>query len=139
MRRLLALALTLFPAMAPAQTYTGIMWELLAIDGQPTDIRARLRIDVDNVLAGSAPCNRWSVNNGAPLPNLDLLRIRTTRMACDRLAEEQTFLDAMFAMKTVALDGDNNLILTGPDGRSLEFVPDRTDAQAVCKTCAPDE
>jgi heat shock protein HslJ len=139
MRRLLALALTVFPAMAPAQTYTGIMWELLAIDGQPTDIRAKLRIDVDNVLAGSAPCNRWSVNNGTPLPNLDLLRIRTTRMACDRLAEEQTFLEAMLAMKLITMDGDRNLILAGSDGRSLEFVLDRTDAGVICKTCAPDE
>ncbi|MCX7287688.1 MAG: META domain-containing protein [Rhodobacterales bacterium] len=137
MRRLLVLALTAFPAMAPAQTYTDIYWELLAIDGQLTDIPAKLRIDVDNVLAGAAPCNRWSAANGATLPDLDLARIRSTRMACDRLADEQRFFDALLVMKTVTLDGDKNLILTGPEGRSMEFVLDRTDLQTVCKTCAP--
>ncbi len=137
MRRLLVLALTVLPGIAPAQTYTDIMWELLAIDGVTTDIPAKLRIDVDNVLAGTAPCNRWSVTNGVPLPDLDLARIRSTRMACDRMADEQTFLDALVLMKSVTLDGDSNLVLAGPDGRSLEFVLDRADSQTICKTCTP--
>jgi heat shock protein HslJ len=136
-RRLLVLAVIAFPAMAAAQTYTDMYWELLAIDGQLTDIPAKLRIDVDNVLAGSAPCNRWSVANGATLPDLDLAHIRSTRMACDRLADEQRFFDTLVLMTSVALVGDGKLILTGPDGRSMEFVPDRTDDQTPCKTCAP--
>ena len=137
MRRLLVLALTLCPAMATAQTITGIYWELLAIDGQLTDIPAKLRIDVDNVLAGTAPCNRWSAPNGATLPDLNLAQIRSTRMACDKLAEEQAFFASLTLMTAVKLDGDSNLVLAGPDGHSMEFVLDRTDGRTVCKTCAP--
>lgn len=140
MRRLfpLALALTVIPALAPAQTVTAIDWQLLAMDGVVTEARATLRIDKDNVLAGAAPCNRWSVHNRAKLPELQLVGIRATRMACDRMAEEKSFFDALGAMTGVTLDGARNLILTGPDDRSMEFVSDGAGPMAeVCKTCPP--
>lgn len=133
----LALAVALSPAMAFAQTYTGIYWQLLAIDGKLTETRATLRIDVDNVLAGAAPCNRWSAGNALPLPALALGGIRATRMACDKLADEQTFFDSLSLMTTVQPDGDQTLILTGADGRSMEFVREATDSTQVCKTCNP--
>jgi heat shock protein HslJ len=138
MRRFLPLAVCLagFPMMAGAQAFTDSYWQLLAIDGVATDFRASLRIDKDNVLAGAAPCNRWSVSNRVPLPALKLVGIRATRMACDKLAEEAIFFDALELMTGVALDGERNLILTGPDGRSMEFVPDGADPQTeTCKTC----
>lgn len=131
MRRLLVLALTLLPTMSPAQTITGIDWQLLAIDGVVTDAPATLRLEADGTLAGAAPCNRWSAMNTATLPALTLGPIRATRMACDRLDDEQVFFEALSAMTAMAPDGDRNLILTGPDGRSMEFVIERT----VCKTC----
>jgi heat shock protein HslJ len=131
MRRLLVLALTLLPTMSPAQTITGIDWQLLAIDGVVTDAPATLRLETDGTLAGAAPCNRWSAMNTATLPALTLGPIRATRMACDRLDDEQVFFEALSAMTAMAPDGDRNLILTGPDGRSMEFVIERT----VCKTC----
>ena len=135
---LLALSLAGAPVMTMAQTYTDAYWQLLAIDGTRTVARATLRIDKDNVLAGAAPCNRWSGNNGAVLPALSLGAIRSTRMACDRLAEEQAFFEALSQMTAVALDGERNLILTGPDGRTMEFVPDGADnAAETCKTCTP--
>lgn len=137
MRRFLtfALALIVLPGVAPAQGYTGLTWDLLAIDGQVVEDRATLRIDVDNVLAGAAPCNRWSATNGADLPALQLGAIRSTRMACDKLAAEQAFFDALSLMTSLAPDGDSNLILTGPDGHSMEFVIDRTRSLTVCQTC----
>lgn len=134
MRRLVALALTLtlalLPGMSPAQTITGIEWQLLAIDGAVTDTSATLRIEEDGTLAGAAPCNRWSSVNGAELPALELRGIRATRMACDKLDEEQAFFTVLALMTRLAPDGDRNLVLTGPDGRSMEFVIERT----VCKT-----
>jgi heat shock protein HslJ len=133
MRRLLILALTLLPSMSPAQTITGVDWQLLAIDGQVTDAPATLRIGSDGTLAGAAPCNRWSAMNTATLPALTLGPIRATRMACDRLDDEQAFLAALSAMTAMALDGQRNLVLTGPDGRSMEFGRDQT----VCRTCKP--
>ncbi len=144
MRRLpfAAVCLVVASAMAPvtalAQTYTDAYWQLLAMDGTRTEVRATLRIDTDNVLAGAGPCNRWSVNNRADLPALLLGGIRATRMACDRMSEEMGFFDTLGAMTGVALDGARNLILTGPDGRSMEFVPDGADPMAEdCKTCTP--
>lgn len=135
MRRLfvpvLALALTLLPSMTPAQTLTGIEWQLLAIDGVVTETRATLLIGEDGSLAGAAPCNRWSSTNAATLPALELRGIRATRMACDKLEEEQAFFDALSMMTSLEPDGERNLVLTGPDGRSMEFVIERT----VCKTC----
>jgi heat shock protein HslJ len=139
MRRFLALALALAlgPTIAAAQTFTGIYWELLAIDGKVIDARATLRIDDDNVLAGAAPCNRWSASNRVPLPALQLGGIRSTRMACDKLAVETTFFDALAAMTEVKMDGTRNLILTGPDGRSMEFVREVMNSLTVCTTCPP--
>jgi heat shock protein HslJ len=140
MRRLLslALALALVPALVSAQDQapkiTGIDWQLLAIDGQMTDAPATLRVEEDGTLAGAAPCNRWSAMNTATLPTLTLSPIRATRMACDRLADEQVFFDALAAMTAIAADGERNLVLTGPEGRSMEFVIERT----VCKTCKAD-
>jgi heat shock protein HslJ len=142
MRRILSIALSLSvaPLMASAQTYSDAYWQLLAIDGTRTEGRATLRIDKDNVLAGAAPCNRWMAMNGPDLPALALGAIRSTRMACDRLAEEQAFFAALTLMTQVALDGERNLILSGPDGRSMEFVPDGADnASETCKTCLPDD
>lgn len=133
MRRLLVLALTLLPGMSSAQTITGIDWQLLAIDGVVTETQATLRIEADGTLAGAAPCNRWSSMNAATLPALELRGIRATRMACDKLDEEQAFFDALSQMTSMAPDGEHNLVLTGPDGRSMEFVIERT----VCKTCKP--
>lgn len=131
MRCLVILALTLLPSMTPAQTVTEIEWQLLAINGAVTESGTTLRIEADGTLAGAAPCNRWSSANAATLPALQLRGIRATRMACDKLAEEQVFFDVLSAMTAMALDGDRNLVLTGPDGRSMEFVVERT----VCRTC----
>ena len=138
MRRLaLILTTALLPNLSLAQTPVGTDWQLLAIDGVVLDqsVTATLRIEADGRIGGKAPCNSWSSQNAAELPALSLKGIRATRMACDKLAEEQSFFDALSAMTEAALDGDKNLILTGPDGRSMEFVADRTND--TCKSCPP--
>ena len=129
---LVAFAMTACTAQAqdPSEVPAGVEWQLLAIDGAVTDTSATLRIEEDGTLAGAAPCNRWSSVNGAELPALELRGIRATRMACDKLDEEQAFFNALSLMTTLAPDGERNLVLTGPDGRSMEFVIERT----VCKT-----
>lgn len=139
MRRLIALALLLVPTISPAQTITGVYWELLAIDGKAIDFRATLRIDDDNVLAGAAPCNRYSGNSMAELPALKLGALRSTRMACEGLANEEAYFDALAVMTAITTDGDDTLILTGPENRTMEFVPEGTVGQSVCKTCRPPE
>lgn len=101
------------------------------------DAEATLRIEDDGNISGHAPCNRWSTANRAPLPALKPGGIRATRMACDKLAEEQVFFDALTKMTEARLEGDRTLILTGPDGRSMEFATDRMNSLTVCTTCPP--
>ena len=135
----LAAALALIASTGEAQTLTGIDWELLAIDGKVVDIPATLRLEDDGAVSGEAPCNNWSSRNSASLPDLKLTGLRATRMACDRLEDEQHFFDAVTRMQGLALEGDRNLILTGPDGRSMEFVPDVMNNLTRCTTCPPAE
>lgn len=138
MRYVFAVLLAVIPALAGAQSYTGTTWRLLAIDGTLVEARSTLRIDVDNVLAGAAPCNRWQAMNGQPLPALQLGAIRSTRMACDQMAAETVFFNALALMTTVEQVGES-LILTGPDSKTMEFVPDAADPAPACTTCPPPE
>ncbi len=140
MHRILApLALALSVTAAAAQDPTGTDWQLLAIDGVIFPAEATLRIDETGGLTGRAPCNRWFARNQSTLPALDLAGIGATRMACDKLAEEQVFFDALSVMTALAMEGYGNLILTGPDGRSMEFVVDRMNSLTTCKTCPPQD
>lgn len=137
----LILVIALAPAMVHAQTITGTIidtdWQLLAIDGQFFEANVVLRIEEGGTVSGTAPCNHWSSTNAATLPTLDLKGIRATRMACDRLADEQAFFDALVTMDRLDLAGPKNLILTGPDGHSMEFSLASISSSPDCKTCPP--
>ncbi|WP_128513811.1 META domain-containing protein [Tabrizicola thermarum] len=122
---------------ADAQDPTGIEWELLAIDGQVVDIPATLTANGEGAISGKAPCNRYMGRNQASLPDLKLGGVAATRMACDRLADEQLFFDALSAMTRLERQGDRTLVLTGPDGRSMEFANDLKSTLTRCVTCAP--
>lgn len=137
----LAHSLAMTPVASLADPIQAVDWQLLAIDGLRVDasVTASLRLDAEGQVTGKAPCNSYGAQNAAALPAFRLGGIRATRMACDKLAEEQVFFDALALMENMELNGDRNLILTGPDGRSLEFVVDRTDSLTTCKTCPPTE
>ncbi len=121
--RLLSLAalLAVTTTAACAQDPVGVDWRLVSVDGVAVDYPATLRIEADGGLSGQAPCNSWSSLNGAALPELDVQGIRATRMACDRLGEEAAFFAALEAMTRAEVSEDGRLVLTGPEGRSLEF------------------
>ncbi|NHB75127.1 META domain-containing protein [Rhodobacter calidifons] len=110
---------------ADAQDATGIEWELLAIDGLVVDIPATLSVNAEGTLSGKAPCNRYMGRNQASLPDLKLGGVAATRMACDRLDDEQAFFTALSVMTRLDMRGDDTLVLTGPDGRSMEFTRGR--------------
>jgi heat shock protein HslJ len=122
---------------ANAQDPTGVEWELLAIDGQVVDIPATLSVDTEGTFSGKAPCNRYTGRNQASLPDLKLGGIAATRMACDRLDDEQLFFAALSAMTRLERQDDRTLVLTGPDGRSMEFANDLKSTLTRCTTCAP--
>lgn len=121
--RLLSLAalLAVTTSAACAQGPAGADWQLVSVDGVAVDYRATLRIAADGGLSGQAPCNSWAGLNGARLPELQLQGLRATRMACDRLGEEAAFFAALEAMTRAEVTEDGRLVLTGPEGRSLEF------------------
>jgi heat shock protein HslJ len=133
---LLALAMT-GPVLA--QDATGRDWHLLALDGQRVAPGTTLRLEADGSMSGRAPCNSYGTQNTGALPALALRPIRATRMACPRLDEEQAFFDALAVMTTLDLSGPDRLILSGPDGRVMEFVPQADLAAAGCETCPPTE
>ncbi|WP_103256807.1 META domain-containing protein [Tabrizicola aquatica] len=136
-KTLLSLAMALLPFPALADDPLGRTWELLAVDGVVVDYAATLKIEADGAVSGKAPCNSWGSRNSATLPALALGPIRATRMACDRLAEEQAFFTALGQMQEVKLIGGRNLVLTGADGQSMEYVIDRMNSLTRCATCPP--
>ena len=127
MRPLLALLLMVVPAMSRAEDLTGIDWLLVALDGVTFQAETTLHIEPGGAMHGRAPCNRWSAANRAALPKLDLGAIRSTRMACPRLAEEQAFFTALPMMTDARVDDAGCMILSNPDGRSMEFIAGRRD------------
>ena len=133
-------ALALSPVINLAEVIQDRDWQLLAVDGTPlaADVFATLRFAADGQVSGQAPCNAFSTENRSALPEISLGPIKATKMACAALAEEVSFFNTLTQMQTAALGGEATLILTGPDGHSLEFVLDRTDSTTTCKTCAAD-
>lgn len=141
MRRLVLASLlaALTPNMSFSQSFTDIDWQLLAIDGVFIDAPATLRLTAEGEISGKAPCNAYGAQNRATLPALAVGPIRATKMACDRLAEEQAFFDALATMTEVRLEGGRNLVLRNAEGRTMEFVVDPMNSLTVCVTCPPDK
>lgn len=129
--------LALTACIAQAEDPTGIEWELLAIDGQVVDIPATLTVHAGGGISGKAPCNSYAASNLSSLPELSLSGLRSTRMACDRLADEQHFLDVLSSMTGIAQPDARTLVLTGPGGRTMEFVDDLGSTLTRCTTCGP--
>ncbi|MFN5996431.1 MAG: META domain-containing protein [Paracoccaceae bacterium] len=123
-------------ATAQAQTVTDTEWQLLAVDGTFYEANATLQIADDGSLTGSGPCNRWSARNATTLPDLKIEGLRATRMACDRLADEQVFFDVLIGMTGVKLAGPKNLVLQGPGDRSMKFSLISVMGLPDCTTCA---
>jgi heat shock protein HslJ len=143
MRLLPAFAAPVFAALAmtactaQAQDPTGVEWQLLAIDGQVVDIPATLTVHEGGGISGKAPCNRYNGRNQASLPELNVPGFMSTKMACDKLAEEQVFFAALSAMTRLERLDERTLVLTGPEGRSMEFAADLMNSLTRCTTCAP--
>lgn len=130
-------AIALTACSVQAQDPTGVEWRLLALDGQIVDMPATLSIETDGRISGKAPCNGYSGQNQASFPDLKLGGVAATKMACDQLTEEQVFFSALAAMTRITQVDDRTLVLTGPDGRSMEFARDLMNSLTRCTTCAP--
>jgi len=131
---LTALLLSAAPALAEDPPITGTEWTLLAIDGKKVTAAATLTLAEDGKIAGQAPCNRYFTANTAALPALALDTIGATKMACEALEAEAAYFGALRAM-TEAQVHDGHLILTGPDGRKMEYYRPETEDPPRCQTC----
>ncbi|VDC33067.1 META domain-containing protein [Pseudogemmobacter humi] len=133
MRKLLVL-LALIPGAALAdETIASGEWQLLALDGQRVNYEASFAIDAAGSVSGKAPCNNWFGQNQASLPALGLGTLGSTRMYCDRMAEEERFLSTLGVMTSAERIGEN-LVLRGA-GRSMEFSRDPGSKASICVSC----
>ena len=123
MRAFLAFAL-LF-GFAAVETVSGFVpggatWQLTELDGAPWTARATLSFDASGRVSGQAACNRFTGNQSAPYPWLEIGPLASTRMACPELDAEATYLAALQEMTIVEVSGDV-VILSNDDGRSMVF------------------
>lgn len=102
--------------------YLAPQWRIVAIDGQPFSARGTIDFSEPGRAFGEAPCNRWTGSYEGPLPAFVLKGVAVTRMACPDMKEEARFLEALSAMTEARTEGILGLKLTGPDGRSMDFV-----------------
>ena len=98
----------------------GSRWELREIDGTPFPAAAFLEFPEPGVIAGEAPCNRFSGRQTAPYPWFQVERLLATRRACPALAAEQLFLDALAKVTLAEVQGDT-LLLSDPAGPVMVF------------------
>lgn len=127
----LAALLALMPATGPALAngdapvppeYIAPQWMLVAIDGKPAAARATIEVIEPGRIAGQGPCNRWFAGQTGALPDFRAEAIGATKMACPDMAAEAAFFEALQAMTRAEITGPVTLMLTGPEGRSMEFV-----------------
>jgi heat shock protein HslJ len=96
------------------------VWGLVSIDGTPVTARATLSFPEEGVIAGEAPCNRYSAQQTVPYPWFRAERIISTRRACPELDAETRFLGALAEMTLVEVAGDT-LVLSNDAGREMLF------------------
>lgn len=99
----------------PSEVFT-----LTEIDGAPVKGDATLSFPQKGQIAGKGPCNRFSAQQTAPLPWVEIGPIAATRMACPELALEARYFDRLRAMTEIERVGPV-LLLSNETGQSLTF------------------
>lgn len=123
----LALVLGLAAALpAGAETvpadYLAIEWKLTAIDGAPFAADASITLAEPGKIAGQGPCNRFFGSYSGTLPEFRPEGIASTKMACPDMAAEAALFSALSGMTRAEVTGPATLMLTGPEGKSMEFT-----------------
>jgi len=108
------------PAGAPDPRATK--WTLVAIDGEPFLARGKIDLTTPGKIAGQGPCNRFFGSYVGTLTAFVPGAIAATKMACADLGAESAMFAALAAMTQAEVTGPATLLLTGPDGRRMEFV-----------------
>ncbi len=124
MLRLVALVLlAATPTLAGGWGDATAVWRLMAIDGKPFGATATLHFPAEGGIQGEGPCNSFRADLAGDYPGFILGPVLATRMACPDQQEEASLFAALGAMEHATF-ADGKLLLTGPEGRSMEFQPD---------------
>lgn len=122
MRRALFLPLMLAACVEAPAPDGPAEWRLVSINGQPFDAPATMAFAPGGrQVSGRAPCNRWSgmvVRGSGDAWRVD--KVVSTEMACDQLAAEGRFFEALQAMTRQTVSGDI-LELSDGAGRVMRF------------------
>ena len=107
----------LVPVMVPAvvPVMAGDLadhWTLTRIDGFPVTFTATLDLSQPGKLTGQAPCNSYGGTLSAEGQKFIPGPILSTKMACDELADENLYLQALQMTESAVVAGDL-LTLTG--------------------------
>lgn len=106
MKRLLFLVLA---ACGPDETVSaygqGDDYRLNEMNGAAITIPITLNISDTGQISGQAPCNRYSADQSAPYPWLELGPIIATRAACADLALENDYFALLAQMTLVEVAG----------------------------------
>jgi putative lipoprotein len=107
----------------PAPGLAGTAWRITEIAGAVADATsdATLRFDAGGLVSGSTGCNKFTGMAAIEADNLTFTPLATTRLACapELMAQEQSFLSAIQAVRRFAVDPDGRLQLLGFDGGPL--------------------
>lgn len=95
------------------------IWRLAELDGAVFPARATIRFPAPGRVAGQAPCNSYTASQTAPYPWVEITGITATEMACDQLAAEQRFFDALGKAAIAEVAGDTMILSSGA---GLEMV-----------------
>jgi len=122
---LVLLALSACTDAVPLDTvgYSDGTWRLESINDRLFTARATLEFPTRRQMVGSAPCNSYSATLRAPFPRVRTTGIVSTEIACDALADEARFFEALAAM-TIAEPGPGSLILHDEAGNQMIFQRD---------------
>lgn len=95
-------------------------WHLVEIDGNRFNARATVIFPEPGKIAGQAPCNTFSGTVTAPYPWFETGPLAATRKACDDLAAETRFFQALEEMAFSEVSG-KAMILSNDKGREMVF------------------
>lgn len=133
----LLIAAAMTTACTPAETAEiGGEWHLIGMDGQPAKAPASIDFAADGKVTGKAPCNRYFGSYSGTLPQIAFAAMGATRMACPDLDAETAYFNALQTVTAAEVTTDR-LLLTGPEGRVLEFVRDLSKG-LPCQSCTKD-
>ena len=127
MRRTLVL-LVMLAACQQDETVSAFIGDnkeftLQTLNGIAFDTRATINFAETGRLQGDAPCNQYSAKISVPYPWIELGPIVSTKRACEDLAKETAYFEALSSMAFAEVSGPT-LVLSNADGNEMVFQAD---------------